>query len=425
MNFIRNFYKNTNNDKKIIAGNYVSLFVLQIANYLLPLLILPFLVRVLGTEKFGLIMFAQSLVLFLTIFVDFGFNLSGTREISLAREEKQKLSEIFTAIIIIKVGLVLIASFILFGVVNFFTRFRIDAQIYYLSFGVVIGQSIFPVWFFQGIEKMKFITFINIAAKTIFTLLVFVFIRVQSDYTLVPIFNSLGFIVSGIFGFLFCFRYVDFKFPPLSLIRRLLLESYSLYISNFAASLYTASNVFILGIFAGNTIAGVYASMEKLILAIKNIFTPLYQALYPWLSNQADYIKIKTIKRIRPIIFIVSLLITIAILLFGKTLLLIIYNNSLISSYATIFKILSFISIFSALNMLYNSLYFPSVKKYKVRMNILISGGVFNISLSLVLVYYFGIYGTAITVVTTELLLFILGTYFFNKYSKTSKQNGC
>lgn len=413
--FRKNKLSNHLEDKKIITSNYLSLLVLQIANYLLPLLVLPYLVRVLGAENFGLIMFAQSLATFLIVFVDFGFNLSGTREISLARNDKQKLSEIFSAIMFIKFWLILIASVLLFVIVNIFSRFSVDAEIYYLSFGVVIGQALFPVWFYQGIEKMKFITITNIAAKTIFTLLVFVFIRLQTDYILVPIFNSLGFIVAGIFGLLFCYRFIDFKLPSIALMNRLLLESYSLFISNFATSLYTASNVFILGIFGGNIIAGVYSSMEKLVLAIKNIYLPLYQALYPWLTTQSDMIKIKTIEKIRPIIFIVSLLITLFILLFGKTMLSIIYNDNLITSYSIIFKILSFISIFSALSMLYITLYFPSIKKDKVRMNILISGGLFNFLLSLVLVYYFGIYGTAFTVVSTELFLLVIATIYYRK----------
>ena len=422
MNRIKKKIYNIQKDKKVIASNYLSLFVLQIANYLLPLLVLPFLVRILGTEKFGLVMFAQALILFLTIFVDFGFNLSGTREISIARDNKDKLSEIFSAIMFIKICLIIVAFTILFIVVNVFTRFRIDSEIYYLTFGIVIGQALFPVWFFQGIEKMKFITLINITAKLIFTLLVFVFIRQQSDYIFVPVYNSLGFIVSGIIGFLFCFRYVKVKIPSFYTIKRLLKESSILYVSNFATSLYTASNVFILGIFAGNSIAGIYASMEKLILAIKNIYSPFYQALYPWLSKQKDNVKIRTIKKIKPLILLLSVLITIVILLFGNTLLLVIYDNKLITNYAIIFKLLSLISIFSALNMLYNTLYFPSIKKYKIRMNILISGGVFNLFISLILVYYFGIYGTAFSVVSTELFLLILGIYFFNKTVKIKKE---
>jgi PST family polysaccharide transporter len=412
----------SNQDKKIVAGNYLSLLILQGANYLLPLLILPFLVRVLGAERFGLIMFAQALTTFLFVFVDFGFNLSGTREISLTKVNKQQLSEIFSAIMIIKVVLTFVAFIILYLIVNLFTRFKVEAEVYYLSFGVVLGQALFPVWFFQGIEKMKFITIINIIAKIIFTLLVFVFIRVESDYILVPLFNSLGFIVAGVIGLLFSFRYITFRFPSFTLIKRLFLESSSLFVSNFAASLNTASNVFILGIFAGNTIAGIYSSMEKLILAIKNIYTPLYQAIFPWLSKQEKYKIVIIIKKMAPKIFLVSSMITIFILLLGKTILSIVYNDKSITDYANIFKILSFVSIFSAINMLYISLYFPSIKKYKTRMNILITGGLFNFLLSLLLVYIFGIYGTAFSAVTTELFLLVLGTVYFNKSLQRSKE---
>ena len=140
--------------EKVVAQNFLSLLVLQGANYILPLLILPYLVRVLGAEKFGLVMFAQSLAIFLTVFVDFGFSLSGTREISLARHDKDKTGQIFLAIMFIKIILIFIALALLFIIVSTFSRFSIDKEVYLLSFGVVIGQALFPVWFFQGIEKM-------------------------------------------------------------------------------------------------------------------------------------------------------------------------------------------------------------------------------------------------------------------------------
>lgn len=116
-------------EKKVVAQNFLSLVMLQGANYVLPLLILPYLVRVLGAEKFGLVMFAQSFAVFLTVFVDFGFNISGTREISLARNDKAKTGEIFLSIMIIKLGLIIISFSILYVVVNTFTRFSIDAEV--------------------------------------------------------------------------------------------------------------------------------------------------------------------------------------------------------------------------------------------------------------------------------------------------------
>lgn len=406
-------------DKKVVAHNFLSLLVLQGANYILPLLILPFLVRILGAEKFGLVMFAQSLSTFLTVFVDFGFNISGTREISIARANKEKIGKIFLAIMIIKIFLIIVAFVILYTIVSVFTRFQIDSEVYLLSFGVVIGQALFPVWFFQGIEKMKVVTFINILAKLIFTLLVFILIKTETDYYKVPIYNSLGFIVSGIIGFALSFKYFTFKMPEFNLMKQLFVDSSSLFVSNFATSLYTASNVFILGLFSGNVLAGVYSSMEKLILAVKNIYVPLYQALYPWVARLKDKEKGEVIRKLTLPVFTISTLITIIILIFANKVLIIVYDDLLISSYVNVFRILSFISVFSGLNMLYNMLYFPSVKRYKVRMNILIFGGLFNMIMNLVFVQFYNIYGMAIIVSITELILVYIGYFYFKKLDKT------
>lgn len=423
MNFllknVHTFLKNS--EKKLVLHNFFSLILLQGANYILPLIMLPYLVRVLGPEKFGLVMFAQSFAVFFNVFVDFGFNISGTREISLARENKAKVGAIFSGIMIIKLGLLIVAFSLLFLILNLFTRFSIDAEIYLFSFGVVIGQALFPVWFYQGIEKMKVITLINIFAKLIFTSLVFILVKTQGDYYKVPIFNSLGFIVSGFIGLIYCFQYFKYSLPSLVLLKRLFKESFSLFISNFAASLYTASNVFILGIFSGNVIAGVYSAMEKLILAIKNVYVPFYQALYPWVSRKKDIEKEVIISKIMPPVFFVSTLITIVILIFSKSILSLVYDDNLITSYANVFRILSFISIFSCLNMLFNMLYFPAIKRYRVRMNILIFGGFFNIVMNLIVVQFFNINGIAIIVTTTELLLVIVGYYYFKKLSKKIK----
>jgi len=412
---IQNFLK----ENKTVISNYFSLIILQGANYILPLLILPYLVRVLGAEKFGLVMLAQSLCLFLTVLVDFGFNLSGTREISLSRNNKTKMSQIFIAIMLIKIALVFIAFLFFFTIVMFIDRFSVDYEIYLLSFGIVIGQAIFPVWFFQGIEKMKFVTIVNVLAKVVFTILVVIYVNSSEEYKEVPIYNSLGFIVSGLLGLFLSIKYISFTAPSFKLILQLLKETSSLFVSNFATMLYTSSNVLILGFFTNNAIVGVYSSIEKLILAVKNIYTPIYQALFPWLSQQNDKKKIEVIKKTRPFILALGILITLTIFFLAKPILSIIYNDKLITEHNTVFKILSFVAIFSGINMLYNGLYFPAVKKYKLRMSILLSAGILNVILGLILVNVYNIYGTAISVFTTEFYLLLLGLYYFNKTTKS------
>jgi len=406
------------NEKATIASNYGYLLFLQGANYLLPLLILPFLVRVLGTEKYGLVMFAQSMAVILSVIVDFGFNLSGTREISIAFKEKKKLSEVFSTILILKIILIAVAFLILVFVTTFFARFNTNKDVYMLSFGIVIGQALFPTWFFQGIEKMKLITAINVLAKVIFTALVLVVVKDETQYLLVPIFNSIGFIISGFLGVTISFKYVKIVIPKYALIKSLFLESSVLFFSNLGASLSTSANVLVLGLFTGNSTVGVYSSIEKLIIAAKNIYTPFFQAAYPWFAKQPKRIKIVTLKKILPVMFFVGVLINATILLFGKKILTLIYNNELISSYANIFKIVSFITLLSAIHMTFITMYFPSEKQYSIRMRILVTGGIVNLIMAFMLSKLYGIYGTAIACMLTELLLLLLAIYFFKKTTK-------
>ena len=163
-------------DSKKISANFMYLSILQGMNLLLPLITFPYLVRVLGIEKFGLIMFAQAFIVYFSMLADYGFNLSGIREVSSNRNNKNKLIKIFSSIMIARFVLVLIGLIFLTIVVFSFEKFSQNWELYYLTFGIVIGTALFPTWFFQGMEKMKYITVLTVIAKLIFTLSIFIFV---------------------------------------------------------------------------------------------------------------------------------------------------------------------------------------------------------------------------------------------------------
>jgi PST family polysaccharide transporter len=403
------------NEKKIIAKNYVALLFIQGTNFILPLIIFPYLVRTLGSEKYGLVMVAQSVALFLTIIVDFGFNISATREVANLKNDKEKLSQFYWNVFSIKLVLIIITFLLLLGLIIYVDKFSVDPLIYLFSFGLVLGQAIFPTWFFQGIEKMQVITIVNVAAKLFFTISLFFVVLSPSDYQYVPIFNGLGFVISGLFGFVFSLQYVKFIFPKLSQVKEIIENSSSLFFSNFAVSLYTSSNTLILGFFAGDSMAGVYASMEKLILAIKSLYSPFYQAIFPNLSTK-PYDEIRSyIDKMRIPIGFLGLVISIIIFFGAKKILMFAFDDAFIVGYSAVFQILGLISILSSLNMLYVTLYYPSIKKYKIRMKILISGGFLNLIIALSLVKFYTIYGVAISAVTAELFILLLAVYFYYK----------
>lgn len=403
------------NEKKIIAKNYVALLFIQGTNFILPLIIFPYLVRTLGLEKYGLVMVAQSVAVFLTIIVDFGFNISATREVANLKNDKEKLSQFYWNVFSIKLVLIIITFILLLGLIICVDKFSVDPLIYLFSFGLVLGQAIFPTWFFQGIEKMQIITIVNVAAKLFFTISLFFVVLSPADYRYVPIFNGLGFVISGLFGFVFSLQYVKFIFPKLSQVKEIIENSSSLFFSNFAVSLYTSSNTLILGFFAGDSMAGVYASMEKLILAIKSLYSPFYQAIFPNLSTK-PYDEIRSyIDKMRIPIGFLGLVISIIIFFGAKQILMFAFDDAFIVGYSAVFQILGLISILSSLNMLYVTLYYPSIKKYKIRMKILISGGFLNLIIALSLVKFYTIYGVAISAVTAELFILLLAVYFYYK----------
>ncbi len=402
-------------DKKRIGKNFASLSLLQIANMLLPLVTLPYLVRVLGTEKFGLVIFAQSFAVFFNLFVEFGFNLSATREVAVHRKDEPKINAIFSGVMLIKILLVLSSFLILSLLVFLIPRLHADWEIFLLSFGIVIGQALFPLWYFQGTEKMSVISIINVSAKLIFTVLILFLIQDEDDYLLVPVFNSVGFIVAGLFGLYWALRNIKLVIPRIVDMRILFLDSTNLFVSNLSTSLYTYSNIIILGALTNNTLVGIYSSMEKLILAIKGLFTPLFQAIFPYLSGRNTAETVTFVKKlIRPLL-LVGLLITSVILIFAEDILNLIYNDPQINNYSDVFKILGVIAVFTALNMLFNLLFLTSLKKYRERMRIMIIAGIFNVILGLLLVLKYGIYGMALTAALTELLLLIMGAYYFYK----------
>lgn len=286
-------------EKKRLFSNFFSLSVLQAANYILPLITLPYLVRILGVEYFGLLAFATATIAYFQIITDYGFNLTATREISIHRDDKEKVIEIFSSVMTIKVILMFVSLFLLSVLVFSFAKFSKDWEIYFLTFGTVVGQVLFPVWFFQGMERMKYITFLNILSKVIFTIAVFVFVKKQSDYYFVPLFTSIGYLVAGIWALYLIKKEFDirFIFQKVETIKNYIIDGWYIFVSRLYVSIYTTTNTFLLGLFTNNTAVGYYAVAEKIVIVIGGFFEPANQAIYPYLArtykeNASKFVKL-------------------------------------------------------------------------------------------------------------------------------------
>ncbi|WP_242092377.1 oligosaccharide flippase family protein [Aestuariivivens sediminicola] len=317
---------NGSGDKKALLSNFFSLSVLQGMNMLLPLVTLPYLVRVLGVEKFGLVNFAVSIVMYFNILVSFGFELSATREISIHRADSKKVSEIFSSVMFIKLCLLFLSFITLSILILTIEIFQTNALLYYATFGLVVGNCIFPTWLFQGMEKMKYMTYVNVFSKVLFTILIFVVIKKSSDYIYVPILNALGVILGSSYAFWLAFKLFSLKWvkPKKAAILKELVDSFQFFLSRMAnnGSRYFVTTLF--GLHFGNLIVGYYTMVEKLFFAFMSLGSVVSQTIYPYMARTRNLV---FLKKILVALTGISLLLVIPIIYFNQELLQIIYDE--------------------------------------------------------------------------------------------------
>jgi PST family polysaccharide transporter len=283
--------------------------------------------------------------------------------------------------------------------------------IYYLAFGVILGQVLFPVWFFQGMEKMKYITFLNIFARIIFTISIFIFVKNASDFLYVPILSSLGSIVAGVLAFWIVFKDfgVKFRMPDFERVKFDLKEGWYIFISTVAISLYTTSNTFILGLFTNNIIVGYYSAAEKIIRSAQGLLSPVSQTIFPHVSklmNESKDAGIKFIRRITYLIgglsFVISLVIFILANLIVGTILGSQYTESII-----ILRILAFLPFLVGLSNVFGIQTMLTLNYKKAFTNIIVFASGVNIFLAIILVPLYNNIGTSISVLITEMIITI------------------
>lgn len=331
---------------KRLINNAVSLFSLQLFSYILPLITVPYLVRVLGVERFGLISFSQALIAYFLVITDFGFNLSATQAISEARGNSKKINEIYSYVIYSKILLVLLCSFVFVILVSNVNFFQKEKLFYLFAFLLVLSSSFSTSWYFQGIEKMQYISRITILTSILSTIGIFSLIRQESDYILYPLIMA----CTSAFSVLVSFYFIKVKFkqrflaPSLNVLKSYFINNLAFFLSRVSVSLNTVSNTFILGIATTTTVVGYYAAAEKIYKAMIAMYAPISQSLYPYMVVEKNLI---LYKKVFFILNIVNVLLIVFIFMFGDLLFDFLFTQQVGSESLGIFHIL----LFSALVM--------------------------------------------------------------------------
>lgn len=422
---LKNWLFNTD-EKKRLVSNVFSLSVLQASNYILPFLTVPYLVRILGPENFGLLAFVSATTIYFSLIADYGFNLSATRQISICRYDAKKTNEIFSSVMIVKSGLLIFSFLLLILLVLCVDKFNRNWAVYCISFITVAGQALFPVWFFQGMERMRYITYLNVATKAIFTLCVFIFVRNEADYLLVPLIGGLGSLVAGIGSLYLVKKNFDVRFAlqPINLIFFQLREGWHVFFSSIAVSLYTVSTTFILGLVTNNAEVGYFAAADKIVQAVKGLYAPLSQAIYPLVGkkmHEDGRVGLNFVKKIMWVVGPVMLLASFLLFCFAKPIVIFMFGIEYESS-ILLLKIIAFLPFVIFLSNLFGIQVMLNLGHKKAFSQILFVSAIVGVCLSFLMIpLYKNIASAAISMFVEILVTIMMLIFLKTKIGKLTR----
>ena len=265
-----------------LVGNALSLYAVQGLNYLLPLLLFPYLLRVLGPQGYGSIVFAQALMAYAAIVTDFGFNLTAARDISVARDDPQAVARIYWTTMTAKALLLVACAFVVAIVILAVPALRHNWPVTVLSGALVIGSMAFPQWYFQGLERLKEAAAIQAVSKVLYTLCAVVLIRSSGDLLIAAFLMSAQQLFSVATAAIMRRRIApEFYRPTFKEVRLALASSRHLFMVQASATLYGNTNAFVLGLMNGETAVAIYSLGQRVVAILQSLSVPVTQALFP------------------------------------------------------------------------------------------------------------------------------------------------
>lgn len=304
------------NNKKVIE-NYFFMTILQVLNSFFYLLIYPYLIRTLGAEQYGVYVFATSVVSYFVFFITFGLDLPATKAIAENVDNKDKMQEILSSIFTAKTYLFFISIAVLAGLLWIVPKFYIYKEVIVLCFISVYSYVLFPQWFFQGIQKMRVVTYIQLGVKILSLPVIFTMVKSAEDFFVYVAIITFSTLLGSIIAF-FIIKYqyrLSIRWQDMRMLKHWLVEGKPFFYSSLAGSIKEYSIPIIIGSFFGMRDVAIYDLANKIVIVPRTLFMSVNAAIFPKLIVN---IKNHIVKRIIRIEALVSVSVLVLIVIFGK-----------------------------------------------------------------------------------------------------------
>ena len=391
-----------------LAKNTGLLFLLTISNYVFNFITVPYQTRVLEPPIMGNIKFAMAVMSYVQLLTDFGFLLSATEDIAKERNNPQKVSKIFTAVMWCKLFLVALSFLIMAVLCLTVTRFKQDILLLFLYWISYAIYAFLPDFLYRGIENMQAITIRSVLIKAFTTCLIFILLKKPSQYYIIPILTGIGNLGAVVFTYIHVrkmgYNFVRIKFREVLYTFK---RSSFFFFSRIASSVFTATNTLILGFKyqKDSPLVGYYSSAEQAITIAKQTITPVSDSLYPYMIKNRNFKMIKKLLLIGMPIFFVGCSF---VMLTANDLCAIVFGKDYYAA-GTYLRLLAPVVFFSYPGTL---LGFPTLSPMGLAKHANIStilGAIIQVSALIVIHFTIGISATALCILTCATEVFMCG----------------
>lgn len=341
--------KKISSDNLIILKNLSFLTILRFFNIGVKFLLVAYLIRVLGKINYGVLTWTDSIIQYFIIFINFGFNVYAAKYIVENKNSKGELNRITSAIFSVKVILYALSFFILYFL-TFLDTFSIYKDYLFVMLIMGFGEVFFPIWYFQGVEKLKLATYITVFARLVLIIGTVLFVLDPNDLNIhiwLIVFTS---ILMGGLGYFTLVKKFDFKFVwvEISFIVKILKEAYMFFLGLFLSLTFNFMTIFLIGVFYSMDYVSGFDIALKIVLVCIIPFDMLQQAVFPTITRNKD----KSLLKKLIVLSVFCGVILSVILFFFSTELLQLFGGKELIQYESVLKTLAIIPPFVALTFM-------------------------------------------------------------------------
>lgn len=344
------------NNKKVIE-NYFFMTVLQILNSLFYLIIYPFLIRTLGADSYGHYVFAFSISVYFVSLVQFGFDTPALKIISLFPNDKKLHSEVISTVFFSKLFLFFLSLIVFSVLMVTISIFKENPWLFSICYLQVLSNILFPTWYFQGIQKMRVVTYIQLSLKVISLPILFFYIKHPDDIVKFAAITISTGLLAGIIA-MFILRYknsIRLRWVPLSKLKQNFKDAVPFFLSSSMNTVKQQTSTILLGSFFSMSDVALYDLAMKIYSVPTTLISSINSALFPKMMTS----EWKVVTKVLKIENLIGLFIILGLVIFGKWIIIFMGGDVMLGAYP-ILIILSF-SVFTVLTVgaIFNFIFIP------------------------------------------------------------------